>query len=154
MYTDGGSIPRAVQPFRGLSPWGYAPGYMVHDWLFQAKHCVTDGAADAEEARVAGMPFIESAEILGEAIRTLIAERRVAPDDVAPRAISGAVAGPISRALWERGGACPEPRVSAAHMAQIRRALGRFGTRPAESLRGLGVAPAGEVAGIVSVVRF
>lgn len=43
MYTDGGSIPRVVQPFRGFSPWGYAPAYMVHDWLFVARRCITDG---------------------------------------------------------------------------------------------------------------
>jgi hypothetical protein len=45
MYTDGGSIPRIATVFKGFSPWGYAPAYMIHDWLFIAKHCVTDGMA-------------------------------------------------------------------------------------------------------------
>ena len=43
MYTDGGSIPRQAQLFRGFSPWGFAPAYMVHDWIFVARHCLTDG---------------------------------------------------------------------------------------------------------------
>lgn len=151
MYTDGGSIPRVAQPFRGLSPWGYAPGYVVHDWLFLARSCVTDGRATPEEARVAAMPFLESARILGEAIKTLIAENRVAPNDVAPNAISGAVAGPISRTLWGRKGGCPEPRISPAHMAQVVRALGRL-TAQEEGRRIR--PPDGPVAGIVGIVQF
>ena len=39
MYTDGGSIPRLLWGIKGYSPWGYAPAYIVHDWLFEAKHC-------------------------------------------------------------------------------------------------------------------
>jgi hypothetical protein len=43
MYTDGGSIPKIAQVFNGFSPWGYAPGYMIHDWLFVGRHCLVDG---------------------------------------------------------------------------------------------------------------
>jgi len=46
MYTDGGSIPKIAQAFRGFSPWGYAPAYMIHDWLFVARHCLKDGSPD------------------------------------------------------------------------------------------------------------
>ncbi|TNF20392.1 MAG: hypothetical protein EP318_11040 [Rhodobacteraceae bacterium] len=151
MYTDGGSIPRAVQPFRGLSPWGYAPGYVVHDWLFMARNCVAAGRASPEEAQVAGMPFVESAMILGEAIKTLIAEKRVAPDDVAPSVISGAVAGPVSRTLWGRAAGCPDPRISPRHQAQVDRALGRL--RAEEEGRRV-APPTGPVAGIVGIVQF
>ena len=45
MYTDGGSIPKIAQVFNGLSPWGYAPAYMIHDWLFVGRHCLVDGEA-------------------------------------------------------------------------------------------------------------
>lgn len=38
MYTDGGSIPRFLWGIEGYSPWGYAPAYIVHDWLFEARH--------------------------------------------------------------------------------------------------------------------
>ncbi|MGD1926589.1 MAG: hypothetical protein ACFB03_20765 [Paracoccaceae bacterium] len=97
IYTDGGSIPRAAQVFKGFSPWGYAPAYMIHDWLFVAKKCFTDGAATPDEVSIGRMDFIESAEVLGEAIKGLIVAKRVKPNDVAPKLISVAVAGPISR---------------------------------------------------------
>jgi hypothetical protein len=40
MYTDAGSIPKIAQVFKGFSPWGYAPAYMIHDWLFVGRHCL------------------------------------------------------------------------------------------------------------------
>lgn len=114
MYTDGGSIPKIGQVFKGFSPWGYAPAYMVHDWLFRARQCLTDGKATKAEAMVAEISFMESAEIIAEAIKTLQKEGRVGPDDVAPRVISSAVAGPISLHHWREKGACAVPRVSEA----------------------------------------
>ena len=40
MITDVGTIPRiAGLFFRGLSPWGYAPAYLIHDWEFELHHC-------------------------------------------------------------------------------------------------------------------
>lgn len=114
MYTDGGSIPKIGQVFKGFSPWGYAPAYMVHDWLFRARQCVTDGKATKAESIVAGIEFEESARIIAEAIKTLQNEGRVAPNDVAPRVISNAVAGPTARYLWQKEGACPVPRVREA----------------------------------------
>lgn len=123
MYTDGGSIPRAATLFNGFSPWGYAPAYMVHDWIFVARHCLTDGTPTKAERQVEGMSFIESAEIIAEAIKTLIASERVQPNDVAPRVISGTVAGPISYDRWTVKGACAEDRVSETHQRQVRAAL-------------------------------
>ena len=38
MFTDGGSIPRFAQAHSSLSPWGYAPAYLIHDWEFDAHH--------------------------------------------------------------------------------------------------------------------
>ncbi|MEM1287563.1 MAG: hypothetical protein AAGH60_04350 [Pseudomonadota bacterium] len=112
MYTDGGSIPKLGQVFEGLSPWGYAPAYMVHDWLFAANQCLTDGLANEEEMKIEGMSFQESADIIAEAIKTLIETNQVSRNDVAPQVISSAVAGPIARRAWEREGACRNPRVS------------------------------------------
>lgn len=115
IYTDGGSIPRPATLFRGFSPWGYAPAYIVHDWLFVARHCLTDGTPTEAEEAVDGMPFIESAEITAEAIKTLIASGQVAQNDVAPRVISGTVAGPISYDRWQAEGACDGHRVRPEH---------------------------------------
>ncbi len=111
IYTDGGSIPRPVTLFRGFSPWGYAPAYIVHDWLFVARHCLNDGDTGAPYADYAAMEFHESAEIIAEAIKALVAQGRVAPNQVAPRAISGAVAGPISFERWQAVGECDGHRV-------------------------------------------
>ncbi|MEM0935295.1 MAG: hypothetical protein AAGJ91_05240 [Pseudomonadota bacterium] len=132
IYTDGGSIPRAAQVFKGFSPWGYAPAYMVHDWLFVAKKCVTDGAATPDEVPIGRMDFIESAEILGEAIKGLIEAKRVKPNDVAPEMISAAVAGPISRSIWFQKGGCAKNRLSADHQAKVDDYIARFGERVSE----------------------
>ncbi|WP_238364919.1 DUF1353 domain-containing protein [Mesobacterium pallidum] len=115
IYTDGGSIPRLFQPLKGLGPWGYAPAYVVHDWLFVASRCNRDGAASPEEARLAAMPFTESAEVMAEMIKALIAQRMGGPDDVAPAQVTWAVSSPISRALWEQDDACEAGRVQERH---------------------------------------
>lgn len=39
MYTDGGSIPRALWGFEGLSPMDYLPAYVIHDWLYLQHRC-------------------------------------------------------------------------------------------------------------------
>ena len=114
MYTDGGSIPKAAQLFQGFSPWGYAPAYMVHDWLFVARHCNVDGTPTKEERKVENMDFQTSADIIAESIKTLVASDRIRENDVAPRVISSAVAGPIARAIWDRPGVCAANRVSDA----------------------------------------
>ena len=147
MYTDGGSIPQFAQVFNGLSPWSYAPAYMVHDWLFVARKCLNDGMANPAEQAVAAMDFDESADIAEEAIRTLVESGKVRPNDVAARAITSAVAGPITRLLWHETGACRDPRIKPEHLQMIRRALpGVAGLR---ALR-----DGGPKAEIVQIVQF
>lgn len=123
MYTDGGSIPQLAQALNGFSPWGYAPAYMVHDWLFVARKCLNDNAATDAEQAIEGMTFRESARVAAEAIKTLIDEGKVQTNDVAPQAISNAVASGISHRLWRAKGACPENRIKPGHLAQIEAAL-------------------------------
>ncbi len=123
MYTDGGSIPKIGQLFNGFSPWGYAPAYMVHDWLFVARHCLNDDMATPEEKKVAAMSFQESAEVIAEAIRTLVATGRVRDNDVAAQTISNTVAGPFARARWTVTGACKDSRVSEADRAAAEAAI-------------------------------
>lgn len=117
MYTDGGSIPRLATAFKGLSPWGYAPAYMVHDWLFIANHCNIDGTPTVEEKRVSGFKFSDSALIMAEAIKALQVAGQVQNNDVSGLAVSSAVSGPISRSLWNREGACESHRVAKEHRA-------------------------------------
>ncbi len=164
MYTDGGSIPRAAQAFRGFSPWGYAPAYMVHDWLFVARHCLNDGL-DAERFR--GLDRIEfeaSARILAEAIRALIAARQVRADDVAPSAITWAVATPVAQESWTARGRCASERVSPEHAAEVERAIpgssraraARRANGPAErfDLPSAARAPSSRPARIVARISF
>ncbi len=64
MDTDGGTIPLVLHGIKKFAPWGYAPAYVIHDWLFVAHKC--DVMPDNE------VSFAQSADILGEAIKTLM----------------------------------------------------------------------------------
>ncbi|WP_128515045.1 hypothetical protein [Tabrizicola thermarum] len=123
MYTDGGSIPRIAQAFKGFSPWGYAPAYMVHDWLFIARNCNKDGTPTDRERDIAGMKFAESADVMAEAIKALVAQNMVRKNDVSEAIIPSVVAGPITRALWEKDGACAGRRVSEADRLAVEAGL-------------------------------
>ncbi|MDX8502141.1 hypothetical protein RFM99_27470 [Mesorhizobium sp. VK4C] len=134
MYTDGGSIPKIAQVFKGLSPWGYAPAYMIHDWIFIAHHCIVDGSTEKRFDQVRGVEFDDSAAILGEAIKALIATRQVAPNDVAPSAITAAVGSAIAKNLWDEKGACKSLQVSAKDIASAEAAI-PGSTSKAQNLR-------------------
>lgn len=134
MYTDGGSIPKIGQVFKGLSPWGYAPAYMIHDWVFTAHHCIVDGNTEKRFDQVRGIEFNDSAAILGEAIKALIKARQVAPDDVAPSAITTAVGSVIAKNLWDEKGACKSLQVSARDIAAAEAAI-PGSTNKAKNLR-------------------
>jgi hypothetical protein len=123
MYTDGGSVPRIAQAFKGFSPWGYAPAYMVHDWLFIARNCITDGTPIGREPDIAGMEFAESADVMAEAIKTLVEQNMVKKNDVSEAIIPSVVGGPITRGLWEKEGACEDRRVSEADRLAVKAAL-------------------------------
>ncbi len=123
MYTDGGSISKVAQVFNGLSPWGYAPGYMIHDWLFTARHCLVDGSSDKKYDQVRDIDFDEFAKILNEAISALINQRLVKRNDLAIGAITGAVDSFVARNLWDEQGACERLKVSDADLAAARKVI-------------------------------
>lgn len=95
MFTDGGSIPRIFWSAPGLSPWGYVPAYIVHDWLFEAKHC---GYRDAT-----GVHFPASARYLSEGIKTIMEANVAEVDKNVLYLIYQAVSSGIARKLWENG---------------------------------------------------
>ncbi|MCG8508606.1 MAG: DUF1353 domain-containing protein [Rhodospirillales bacterium] len=64
MYTDGGSTPRILRGLKKFSSWGYAPAFIVHDWLFTAKKCQHQPDTD--------WTFPQSALVMAEAIKTLM----------------------------------------------------------------------------------
>jgi hypothetical protein len=123
MYTDGGSIPKIAQVFKGLSPWGYAPAYMIHDWLFVARHCLVDGEADPRFNQVRDVDFDDSATILAEAIRALVASQQVQPNDLAGETITTAVDSVVAKELWDKTGACAESHVRPKDVASAEDAI-------------------------------
>ncbi|MEX0318780.1 MAG: hypothetical protein AB3N21_12550 [Ruegeria sp.] len=151
MYTDGGSVPRLVQPVKGLNPWGYAPAYMVHDWLFAANRCVNAKDANTDEAKVDGVTFRESFEIMAEMLKTLETQNPVAGSDVQPSAITWAVSSGISKRLWEDD-TCPDPRIREDHEKQIkaRLGIGVAGQQKSVRIAGENVPPAR----VVQVIEF
>jgi len=103
MYTDGGSIPRPLWIFRSYSPWGYAPAFIVHDWLFHMKHCEIPGYEkyDVETA----------AWIMSEVMKTMMErEGKEAGDKLALYTMFEAVRSPIAGRLWNSG-KCEEPPI-------------------------------------------
>ncbi len=101
MYTDGGSIPPIFWPIDGFSPWGYAPAYIVHDWLFDQHHCKDPGWE--------AISFERSADILGEVIDTLVKRGDVPSHGAARDLIVAGVRSSIARSLWDAPGRCNRP---------------------------------------------
>lgn len=66
MYTDGGSIPRLFWSKPNMGPWDFAPGFIVHDWLFLQHRCK---AGDWHN-----YSFERSADILAQALKTKMAQ--------------------------------------------------------------------------------
>ncbi len=95
MYTDGGSIPRIFWSIPGYSPWGLAPAYIIHDWLFVAHHCNTAGYEDVS--------FPDSSRFMGESIKTLMETNRVPRDETLFFNVVAAVRTPIAKRLWDEG---------------------------------------------------
>ncbi len=99
MYTDGGSIPRLFWSAPGFGPWDFAPGYIVHDWLFHQHHCQL---GDWQTVN-----FSMSAAILAEALKTQM-EKAESQDPTIVYAVHEAVRSPVARALWDKG-ECSKP---------------------------------------------
>ena len=93
MITDGGSIPRALWFVKDLSPWAYAPAFLIHDWLFDLHHC-----------NQTGKTFDEVRDIMMEGVRTLmesgVCERNRLTFDLIYAGIDSFVA----RQVWEKPG--------------------------------------------------
>jgi hypothetical protein len=102
MMTDGGSIPRPLWVLRNYSPWGYAPAFIVHDWLFAVKHC---GYKENKN-----YSFEETAVILSEVMKTLMLDPKYNFEDkLSLYAIYEAVRSPIAHEIWENGNCIPPP---------------------------------------------
>lgn len=119
IYTDGGSIPKPAQIFKGFSPWDYAPAYILHDWIFVANRCLGGEYETENMKRVQGMTFIESAELVGAALRTLADDQTVFENSFAKATITGAVSLGFSETLWVRKEGCAKDQLSPQHRKKV-----------------------------------
>jgi hypothetical protein len=96
MYTDGGSIPRPLWAIKRYSPWGYAPAFIIHDWLFLMQHCKFIGYENYDANKAAW--------IMSEVTKTLMED----PDyggrsEFVLYSMYEAVRSPIAKYWWENG---------------------------------------------------
>lgn len=100
METDGGSIPKGLWAFEGLSPWDYAPAYIIHDWLF-VKHYDRD-------SEYAHITLKEAGLIMASGIKTLMEAPYAGSKDPVPAnpdllyRIYNAVISRWADGLWDR----------------------------------------------------
>ncbi|MGL5446833.1 MAG: DUF1353 domain-containing protein [Rhabdaerophilum sp.] len=138
-YTDGGSIPRPVRALEGFSPWGYAPAYIIHDWLFHMRDCNPDYLTKKQ------IDFVVANRIMAEVINTLMKEKKVQQNEAAFSSISWAVTIPFVRDVWEKPSStcviAPEdrPKVQTARTASMtERATVSLWASPSTTARGRG----------------
>lgn len=116
MYTDGGSVPRAFQVFKNYSPWGYAPAFIMHDWLFTMKYCQMPGYEDSS--------LEEAADIMSEVVKTMMVKLGTV-DTFALYTMDRAVRSPIAREVYESG-KCKQPPAAVLRALRLRPALMQY----------------------------
>jgi hypothetical protein len=98
MYTDGGSIPRPLWGVRNFSPWGYAPAFIIHDWLFTMKHCRLPGYERYS--------LEEAAWVMSEVMKTMMEQEGV--DKFTLYAMFEAVSSRVAAEVWDTD-RCEQP---------------------------------------------
>ena len=101
MYTDGGTIPPPLRAIKSYSPWGYAPAFIVHDWIFAMKHCKVAGfeSYDVDKA----------ATVMAEVLKTLMQDPRYGgPNKLVHYSMYEAVRSQTARDYWNNG-SCETP---------------------------------------------
>jgi hypothetical protein len=93
MYTDGGSIPRPLWFVKDLSPWAYAPAFLIHDWLFDCHHC---GKTDKS--------FEEVRDIMMEGVRTLMESGVCERNRLTFELIYTGIDSFVARQVWDKPG--------------------------------------------------
>ena len=101
MLTDGGSIPRPIWVLRNYSPWGFAPAFIVHDWLFEVKHCQIDGYEN--------WTLPEAGFVMAEVMKTMISSGDIEAGPLTVHSMYLAVVSPPAKKSWENGRCNPPP---------------------------------------------
>lgn len=97
MNTDGGSIPRALWFVKDLSPWAYAPAFLIHDWLFDLHHCQRTDKG-----------FEEVRDIMLEGVRTLMESGVCEKNRLAFDLIYAGIDSFVARQVWDKPGCALE----------------------------------------------
>jgi hypothetical protein len=90
MITDGGSIPRVAWVLKGLSPWGFVPAYIVHDWLCDRHYC-----GDTT------FTFQAASDTMLEVIKTLMEEDICERDPLVFEEIQAVMHSPAAKRAWD-----------------------------------------------------
>ena len=101
MFTDGGTIPPALRAIKAYSPWGYAPAFIVHDWLFVMHHCKLPGHENYD--------LEKAATVMAEAIKTMMEDPKFGgPNKLALYTMYEGVRSQKAREYWDNG-SCDTP---------------------------------------------
>ena len=90
--TDGGSIPQFLWGLKNLSPWGYAPAYIIHDWMFRTNRC-----------KYETYTFKNSVSVMEESLKTLMEENKKTRSYFVFKSITAAISSDIAKNLWKNG---------------------------------------------------
>lgn len=83
-----------------MSPWGYAPAYIVHDWLFEAQHC---GYEPDNK-----FSFDDSVSLMAETMKTVMEISPEVRSYFVFDSVVAAIGSPIAEKIWN-GGSCNKP---------------------------------------------
>ena len=95
MYTDGGSIPQIFWSIPGLSPWGFGPAYIIHDWIFLVHRCQRPAPPEVQ-----AITFEQSAQILAEVGKSLVEAGLIKDNRL--EEIVWAIRTKYARDIWDR----------------------------------------------------
>jgi hypothetical protein len=96
MYTDGGSIPAPLRALKSYSPWGYAPAFIIHDWLFVMKHCKISGYESYD--------LDKAAAVMAEVMKTVMENPKYGgPNKLVHYSMYEGVRTKTAREYWENG---------------------------------------------------
>lgn len=101
LLTDGGSIPRPIWILRNYSPWGFAPAFIVHDWIFSMKHCKAEGYQH--------LSLTEAGVVMAEIMKTMIVLKKIDASPMAVASMYYAVVSPAALSAWNDGKCNPPP---------------------------------------------
>lgn len=94
--TDGGSVPYPLRAFPAYSPWGYAPAFIAHDWLFEAHHCGLPGYD--------GYTLDDAADVMSELVKAMMqTDPATPPDRLVLYTMDVAVRSDVARRMWDTG---------------------------------------------------